>query len=139
MTGSKAALLAARVALAAGFLSAVADRGGVWGPPGSPRVAWGDWEHFVAYTRQLNWFLPPAFIPPLAALVTMAELLLAILLLAGYRLKWTAAASGILLLAFAVAMTVALGPKSPLDYSVYAAAAAGFLAATNSSSRGRTR
>jgi hypothetical protein len=34
-----------------------------------------------------------------------------------------------LLLLFAAAMTAALGPKAPLDYSVYAAAAAAFLVA----------
>jgi uncharacterized membrane protein YphA (DoxX/SURF4 family) len=123
-------LLGARVALAAGFLSAVADRLGIWGPPGTPSIAWGDWDHFVAYTASLNWFVPPRLISPLAVLVTIAEVTLAIMLLIGYRLKWTAAASGVLLLAFAVAMTVALGPKTPLDYSVYAAASAAFLTAT---------
>jgi hypothetical protein len=63
---------------------------------------------------------------------TIAEVVLAILLLVGYRVVWTATASGILLLLFALAMTVALGPKAPLDYSVYAAAAAAFLVAANS-------
>ena len=37
-----------RLALAAGFLSAVADRFGLWGPPGAPNVAWGEWQPFVA-------------------------------------------------------------------------------------------
>ena len=36
------AATALRVALAAGFLSAVADRFGLWGMPGTPGVAWGD-------------------------------------------------------------------------------------------------
>ena len=133
MTMREAAVLAGRIAIAAGFLSAVADRFGVWGGPGSPQVAWGDWSHFVAYTAMLNWFLPVAFVPAVAAVATIAEVTLAALLLVGYRLQWTAAASGGLLVLFAAAMTVALGPKAPLDYSVWAAAAAAFLVASQSS------
>lgn len=129
----EAAVLGGRMAIAAGFLSAVADRFGVWGGPGSPEVAWGDWSHFVAYTAMLNWFLPVAVVPAVAAVATIAEVTLAALLLVGYRLQWTAAASGGLLLLFAAAMTVALGPKAPLDYSVWAAAAAAFLVASQSS------
>jgi uncharacterized membrane protein YphA (DoxX/SURF4 family) len=124
-----AALLVGRVALAAGFLSAVADRFGVWGKPGKPGVAWGDWSHFVTYTATLNWFLPARIVPAVAAVATLAEVAFAVLLLVGYRLAWTATASGVLLLLFAAAMTAALGPKAPLDYSVYAAAAAAFLVA----------
>src|SRR5689334_17930898 len=45
-----------RVALAFSFLSAVADRFGLWGQFGSG-VAWGDFERFTAYTAQLLWFL----------------------------------------------------------------------------------
>jgi hypothetical protein len=47
-----------RIALAIGFLSAVADRFGLWGPPGSPGVAWGDLTRFNAYVAKLNWFMP---------------------------------------------------------------------------------
>lgn len=123
---------AARVALAAGFLSAVADRFGVWGPPGAPQVAWGDWTHFVTQTATLNWFMPRAAAPVIAAVATLAEIGLAIALLVGFRPRETALASGCLLLLFAVAMTVALGPKAPLDYSVFAASAAAFLLASKS-------
>jgi hypothetical protein len=34
--------LALRLALASSFLSAVADRFGIWGKSGEPRVSWGD-------------------------------------------------------------------------------------------------
>lgn len=132
-------MLGGRVALAAGFLSAVADRFGVWGKPGAPQIAWGDWSHFVVYTATLNWFLPARFVPAVAAVATIAEVALAVLLLLGYRVVWTATASGILLLLFAIAMTAALGPKAPLDYSVYAAAAAAFLVAGNSRTPQNTR
>lgn len=50
------AALALRLALAAGFLSAMADRLGFWGRPGAAGVAWGDWARFITYTSRLNWF-----------------------------------------------------------------------------------
>jgi hypothetical protein len=53
-----------RVALGATFLTAVTDRFGVWGAPGAPQVAWGDFAHFLRYAAQVNAFLPPALIPP---------------------------------------------------------------------------
>ena len=43
-----------RLALGIAFLAAVADRFGLWGSFGQPNVAWGDFSHFVAYTRKLN-------------------------------------------------------------------------------------
>ena len=56
---------------------------------------------------------------------------LAVWLLTGYKLHWSARASGALLLAFGTTMTVALGIKAPLDYSVFAAAAAALLLGTS--------
>ena len=53
-----------RVALAFSFLSAVADRFGLWGPFGVAGVAWGDFERFTAYTARLLWFLPPSLVSP---------------------------------------------------------------------------
>src|SRR5262245_30933127 len=50
-----------RIALGAGFLSAVADRFGLWGAPGQKNVAWGDFAHFTAYTARVNSFLPSSF------------------------------------------------------------------------------
>src|SRR4029453_2797046 len=52
-----------RVALGLSFLSALADRFGLWGPFGRPNVSWGNFARFVAYTGQLNWFFPDAAIP----------------------------------------------------------------------------
>ena len=115
-----------RIALAAGFLSAVADRFGMWGLPGAPGVAWGEWGAFLGSVAQLNWFAPAFLIPPLAWIATAAEVALAIALLVGWKLRWTAIASGLLLLAFALTMTMADGIKGPLDYSVFTAAAAAF-------------
>ena len=121
-----------RVALAAGFLSAVADRFGLWGPAGAPNVAWGAWQPFVDYVAKLNWFAPPASIPILAWASTVAEVVLAIGLLIGWQLRWFALAAGLLLLSFAMTMTLALGVKAPLDFSVFAAAGGAFLLAASS-------
>jgi hypothetical protein len=116
-----------RVALAFGFLSAVADRFGMWGQFGVAGVAWGDFERFTAYTARLLWFLPPSLVPPAAILATAAEVIVAGGLLIGWRLHWWAFAAAALLLSFALAMTSALGVKAPTDYSVWTAAAAAFL------------
>lgn len=118
-----------RLALAAGFLSAVADRLGLWGPPGAPNVAWGDWMSFEGYVARLNWFAPRAAIPALAWAATAGETLVAVGLLIGWRLPWVALAAGLLLLSFALTMAMATGVKSPLDASVFAAAAGAFLLA----------
>jgi hypothetical protein len=116
-----------RVALAFSFLSAVADRFGLWGQFGSAGVSWGDFERFTAYTGRLLWFLPQVVTGPAAVLATGAEMILAGGLLVGWRLQWWAFAAAALLLSFALTMSCALGVKAPLDYSVWTAAAAAFL------------
>jgi hypothetical protein len=47
-----------RYALAVGFLSAVADRFGLWGSFGQPNVSWASFSRFLEYTDRLNWYLP---------------------------------------------------------------------------------
>ena len=75
--------LTLRWALGATLLSAVADRFGVWGPPGAVNVSWGDWPHFVAYTSKVNGFLPATLAPVLAVLAAAAELALGVALVLG--------------------------------------------------------
>jgi thiosulfate dehydrogenase (quinone) large subunit len=128
-----------RLALAAAFLSAVADRFGLWGPPGAPNVAWGDFSHFLAYTATLNPWLPAAAIPVLGWVVTVAEVGLGIALAAGLWTRPAALLAGVLLLLFGLGMTVGTGVKSPLDASVFSASAGAFLLAACASSRSRDR
>lgn len=118
-----------RFALGFSFLSAVADRFGLWGALGAPHVAWGSFASFVAYTGRLNWFLPGAAIPALAVGATCAETLFGILLVLGWQTRITALLSGILLLLFALTMAGALGIKAPLDASVFSASGGAFLLA----------
>ena len=127
----------ARIALAAGFLSAVADRFGLWGAPGGKNVAWGDWPHYLANVALLNGFAPKSMVPAIGVIATAAELSIGILLLIGYRLRWTAFAAAALLLAFGTAMAIALGVKAPLDYSVFAAFGAALLLGACADSRAR--
>jgi uncharacterized membrane protein YphA (DoxX/SURF4 family) len=119
-----------RLALGISFLSAVADRFGLWGIYGQPNVAWGNYARFVAYTAKLNWFLPAATIPVLAIISTAAETLFGLLLVLGWKTRITALLSGLLLTTFALTMTMASGVKAPLDFSVFSAAGGALLLAT---------
>ena len=117
--------LFARLALGAAFLSGIASRFGWWGPS----VGYGSYANFVKYTGEVNAFMPRATIPFLAVAATVAELVLGVALVAGFRLRWTALASAALLALFGVAMAISFGPKEPLDYSVFSACAAALLLA----------
>jgi uncharacterized membrane protein YphA (DoxX/SURF4 family) len=119
-----------RLALAAGFLSAVADRFGLWGPAGTPGVAWGGFDPFLAYTGTLLWYLPADLVPAAGWAATVLEVALAFGLLAGVRLRAVALASGVVLSVFAATMTIALGPEPALSSSVWSAAAGAFLLAS---------
>lgn len=115
-----------RLALGASFVSGVADRFGVWGPAGTVNVAWGNFQRFTAYTAQLNPWAPTPTVPALAWVATVAELVLGLALILGFFTRWSALLSGILLLLFALGMTVGTGLKSALNASVFSAAAAAF-------------
>src|SRR5262249_2975307 len=115
-----------RLALGTAFLSAVADRFGLWGPPGARSVGWGDFAHFMSYTAEVNPWAPPAVIAVLAWLATAVETVLGIALVLGLLPRLAGLLSGIVLLLFALGMCVGAGVKSALAYSVFSASAAGF-------------
>ena len=115
-----------RITIAAGFLSAVADRFGLWGPPGAANIDWGAWQPFVDHTRLLTFYLPQSLAPFAAIFATLAEAVLGVWLLAGWRTPLAAYASAALLLTFALSMTSAVGVKNPLNYATFTAAAAAF-------------
>lgn len=121
--------LFARIALGASFLSAVADRFGLWGQYGAKNVSWGDFAHFVEYTGMVMSLFPKSLTVPFARAATVAETLFGILLIAGFKTRVASALSGLLLLLFAMGMATGLGIKTPFDYSVFSAAAAAFLLA----------
>jgi uncharacterized membrane protein YphA (DoxX/SURF4 family) len=112
------ASLLLRIGLGVGFLSAVADRLGLWGAFGQPNVEWGNFSRFLEYTHTLNWYLPDAMTLPLGIIATCAEILLGFLLLLGWRTRASALLSALLMLVFGAAMTLALGVKAPLNFAV---------------------
>ena len=118
-----------RLALGIGFVSAVADRFGFWGPPGTALVAWGNFHNFLHYTAVLNPWLPTSWIPSAGWVATICEEAFGTTLILGLRTKLVALASGVLTLIFALAMVFALGAKAPLNYSVFVFSAASFLLA----------
>jgi uncharacterized membrane protein YphA (DoxX/SURF4 family) len=124
------ATLLIRIGLGVGFLSAVADRFGLWGAFGQPNVEWGNFSRFLEYTHTLNWYAPAGMILPLGVIATGAEILFGLLLLVGWHTRAAALLSGLLLLTFAVAMTLALGVKAPLNYAVFTGLGGALLLAT---------
>ena len=115
-----------RLTLGAAFLSAVADRFGLWGARGEPSVAWGDFDRFVAYTGTINPYAPDALVPVLAWTATLAEVALGVALILGLFTRTAAWLSCVLLLLFGLGMTMGTGLKSALDASVLSAAAGAF-------------
>ncbi|MEN2402326.1 DoxX family protein [Flavobacterium sp. MC2016-06] len=120
---SKLVKLFLRLAISAGFLSAVADRFGLWSKENS---VWGNWENFLAYTKVLNPMIPESLISPVGFIATALEIIFPLFLLIGFKTELFAKLSGCLLLLFGFSMILSIGIKAPLDYSVFTSAAACF-------------
>src|SRR3984893_5162519 len=125
LTLERMAILYARLALGVAFLSAVADRFGLWGKYGG----WGNFANFTKYTAEVNSFLPASMAPFLAWAATIAELSLGILLILGLWMRWTACSAAALLFLFGTSMAISFGLKSPLYYSVFSSPAVALLLA----------
>lgn len=118
----KAVKIFLRFGIAAGFLSAVGDRFGMW----SYHVAWGTWDKFLDYTAVLSPWVPASLLPAFGVISTAAEIIFALALIIGYRTESFALLSGLLLLIFALSMTFTTGIKTALDASVFAASGGAF-------------
>jgi hypothetical protein len=125
-----------QIALGVSFLSAVADRFGLLGRYGG----WGDFATFTAYTAKVLSFMPAATVPFFAWAATIGETAFGIALVLYGVLpsrfmrdsiwpRYVSLGSSILLLLFAISMTISLGLKKPLDYSVFSASAGALLLA----------
>ena len=112
-----------RFAIAIGFLSAVADRLGLWSKEVS---VWGNWDNFLSYTQLINPWVPNSLIPTLGLVATILEIIFAIFLIIGFKTELFAKLSGILLLVFGLSMTFSTGIKGAFDYSVFTASAGAF-------------
>ncbi|MDQ1165400.1 DoxX family protein [Flavobacterium sp. SORGH_AS_0622] len=118
-----------RIVLAITMLSAVADRFGLWGAPGSHAVAWGNWDNFVIYTQTLNPYANKATAEILGIAATFFEVILSLLLIFGFKTRIAALGTAFLLFFFGFAMAVSVSVKAPFDYSVWTSAAAALLLA----------
>src|SRR2546427_11850387 len=94
-----------RLALGVTFLAAVSDRFGMWGPPGSPNVAWGNLERFASYAATLNPCAPAALIPAIVWIATIAETRFRCAVIVGLATRCCAFSRGVLLLLFPLGMT----------------------------------
>ena len=119
-----------RVLIGVTFLGSVADRFGLLGAPGAAGVSWGDFDHFVTYTRSVNAFLPASWATVLAVLATVCETVLGLLLVIGFRSRVTAAGSALLLFVFGTAMILSLGVGAQFDYAVAVLAAGAWVMTT---------
>ncbi len=90
------AMLYARFALAAAFLSAVAARFGIWGENAGP----DSFKHFLEYAAEVNSFMPAFTIPFLAWAATVAETFLGVALVLGIWARFVALAAALLLALF---------------------------------------
>jgi uncharacterized membrane protein YphA (DoxX/SURF4 family) len=121
-----------RIVLGLAFVLSVADRFGLMGGSGSPGVSFGDYAHFVAYTRQVNSFLPESWAPILAALATVCETVIGTVLVLGISTRKAVLAALGLLLIFGTAMSISLGLDSHFPYAVVVlASGAWFLSMSN--------
>jgi uncharacterized membrane protein YphA (DoxX/SURF4 family) len=123
------ATVLARLALAGGFLSAVADRFGLWGPPNTGQVGWGNFAAYTAYAHTLSPYMPDMLQGAAAWFATAAESVLGLALLAGVLVRWTALGATALLLGFGLSMALFLGLEAPFSYSVFGAMSAALLLA----------
>ncbi len=112
-----------RLSIASAFLSAVADRFGLW----SDKVSvWGNWNSFLEYTALINPWIPGSMISIVGIAATTAEVFFALCLIIGFKTELFAKLSGVLLLLFALSMTFSTGIKGALDFSVFSASAGAF-------------
>lgn len=127
MNRNKATLLFLRFALAGSYLSAVADRFGLWGKAGDAGVVWGNFKVFLDYTQFLNPWAPTPLSHFLGYTATALEVILAILFILGQKIRMASLMSFALLMMFALSMVFTSGIKGVFDYSVFTAAGASIL------------
>ncbi len=123
------AQLLLRLALGIGFILPVLDRLGLLGMPGTGKVNWGDWEHFVSYTHSLVPYVSRSVANLLALVATVAEVAFGVCLPLGYRVKSMASGAAILTFIFGICMAATTGIAAPFNYPVFVFTGAALLLA----------
>lgn len=119
-----------RIALGIGFLVTVSDRLGFLGSIGTNNVEWGSWDNFISYTATLMPFLDKPIVNIMGSVATLAEAVIGILLIIGFKTRQAAIGSCLLTLVFALAMSFFLGIKAPVNFAVFPVCTASLLLAT---------
>src|ERR1700754_1496952 len=119
-----------RLALGIGFLTTVSDRLGLLGPFGTPNIEWGNWDSFINYTGTLMPFLDKPVVNIMGGIATLLEATIGILLIVGFKTRLVAIGSCGLTLIFALAMTMFLGIKAPINFAVFSTCTGSLLLAT---------
>ncbi|WP_265792786.1 DoxX family membrane protein [Pedobacter sp. MC2016-15] len=113
------AQLLLRFSLGIGFLLPVLDRIGAFGPAGTPNIFWGNWTNFVAYTHQLMPYISLGLAWYFAFAASALEVIIGLLLIVGYKVRYAACGSFALTLIFALSMMFFLHFRAPFSYSVF--------------------
>lgn len=116
-----------RYALGITFLTPVLDRLGLLGQPGVGNIEWGNWDNFINYTATLMPIFDRPLVNTMGAIATVAELLISICLIVGFKTKQAALGASLITLTFIIFMTLSVGIQKPINYGVFTASAAGFL------------
>lgn len=116
-----------RYALGITFLTPVLDRLGLLGQPGVGNIEWGNWENFINYTATLMPIFDRPMVNVMGAIATIAELVISLCLIAGFKTRYAALGASLITLTFIVFMTLSVGIQKPINYGVFTASAAGFL------------
>ena len=125
-----ASTIFARLALRAGFLSAVADRFGLWRAVDTNNVAWGNSDAYSQYLRVLAPYFPAGLLDVAAWGATSGRSCSRCCPVAGRDTALeTALASTATLVVFASSMFIFSGFEASLTASVFSAAAAALLLA----------
>jgi putative oxidoreductase len=118
-----------RIALGIGFLTTVSDRLGLL-PVGTRNVEWGNWNSFITYTGTLMPFLGRPAVNIMGGIATLSEATIGILLITGFKTRQVAIGSCGLTFIFALAMTVFLGIKAPINFAVFSTCTGSLLLST---------
>jgi uncharacterized membrane protein YphA (DoxX/SURF4 family) len=108
-----------RLALGLGFILPVMDRTGIFGPPGSSGVSWGDWKHFIDNTNMLMPFAGRTLANVMGLTATILEAIFGICLIVGFKIRQIALGAGILTLVFGLCMAIFINIKAPFNYPVF--------------------
>lgn len=118
-----------RLALAVSFLAIVADKLGYWGEHESESILWGTWDKYASYFQSLIPFIPAGVAEKIAAATTSLEVVLALMLLVGLKVRWAAIATSIYTFVLVILMFISMHPEAPFNSGLLLISSASFLLA----------